>query len=68
MCILEGKPCSITFEGVTAPRLTCSFFYEKYFVFATPPKPFGEFDETWYKERSHYVYVHIIRRALFNYI
>jgi hypothetical protein len=36
---------------------------EKYFVFATPPKPFGEWvgDEIWYKERSHYVDVHIVR-------
>jgi hypothetical protein len=25
---------------------------KKYFVFATPPKPFGGFFETWYKERS----------------
>jgi hypothetical protein len=29
------------------------------FVFLTPPKPLGEFDENWYKERSHCVDVHI---------
>jgi hypothetical protein len=28
--------------------------------------PFGDFDETWYKERSHCVDVHIIREALSN--
>jgi hypothetical protein len=30
-----------------------------FFVFATPPKTFGKFDETWYKEGSHCVDVHI---------
>jgi hypothetical protein len=28
--------------------------------------PSGDFDETWYKERSHCVDVHIIRGALSN--
>jgi hypothetical protein len=27
----------------------------------------GDFDETWYKGRSHYVDVHIIRATLSNY-
>jgi hypothetical protein len=27
-----------------------SIFFEKYFVFSTPPEPFGDFNETWYKE------------------
>jgi hypothetical protein len=42
-------------------------FFEKYFVFATPPKLSRDFDETWCKERSHCVDVHIVRGALFNY-
>jgi hypothetical protein len=37
------------------------------FHFATPPKPFGNVDETWYKERSHYVDMHIVREALSSY-
>jgi hypothetical protein len=62
MCILLGEPCPIIFQGVTAPEF--SIFFEKYFVFATPPKPFGVFLETWYRERSHCVDVHIVRGAL----
>jgi hypothetical protein len=34
----------------------------------TTPKPFGgDFDETWYKERSHCGDVHIVRGPLSNY-
>jgi hypothetical protein len=35
------EACPIIFKGVTAPGL--SFFFEKYFVFATHPKTFGGF-------------------------
>jgi hypothetical protein len=45
--LIKRGACSIIFEGVTAPAL--SFFFEKYFVFATPPIPFGDNDGTWYK-------------------
>jgi hypothetical protein len=61
----KGTPVLYTSKGVTAPGL--SIFLENYFVFATPPKPFGDFDETWYKERSHCVDVHIIRGLPSNY-
>jgi hypothetical protein len=29
--------------------------------------PLGDFDETWYKQRSHYLDVHIVRLVLSNY-
>jgi hypothetical protein len=35
--------------------------FEKYFALATAPKPYGRFDETWYKGKSHYADVHIVR-------
>jgi hypothetical protein len=35
------------------------FFFEKYFVFTTLPKPFGDFDETWYKE-MRFSFEHIV--------
>jgi hypothetical protein len=38
------ETCPIISQGVTAPGL--SIFFEKYFVFATPPNPFGDFYET----------------------
>jgi hypothetical protein len=46
--------------------IALSIFCEKYFVFSTPPERFGGFNETWYKEKSHYVDVHIIKEALSN--
>ena len=50
------------FKGVRA--LGHRIFHAKYFVFATPPKPLGDLDETWYKERSQCGDVHIVRGVL----
>ena len=50
------------FKGVRV--LGLKIFYAKYFVFATHPKHFGDFDETWYKERSQCGDVHIARGVL----
>jgi hypothetical protein len=62
ICILEREPCPNIFQGVTIPDL--ALYFEKYFVFATPTKLFGDFNETRYKERSHCADVHIVRGAL----
>ena len=62
MCILQGECCPMFFKGVRA--LGLRIFHAKYFVFATPPKPLGDFDETWYKERSQCGDVHIARGVL----
>jgi hypothetical protein len=49
--------CPSIIQGIAAPWL--DYFFKKYIVFATTPKPFNYFDEIWYKERSC-VNVHIV--------
>ena len=39
MCILQGECFPVFFKGVKA--LGLRIFHAKYFVFATPPKPWG---------------------------
>jgi hypothetical protein len=48
------ESCPIFFQGVLVPGL--SIFFEKYFVFSTPPEPFGGF-----KEKSYYINLHTMR-------
>jgi hypothetical protein len=45
--------------------LTCLFFF--FLSLHLLLNPLGDFDETWYQERSHYVDVHIVRVALSNF-
>jgi hypothetical protein len=66
VCILCREPWRIIFKEVIAHGF-CIFF-EKYCL-CKSSSPFGDFNETWYKGRSHFVNVHVtyIKGALSNY-